>query len=271
MLLAFLRHALDYFLNHRFLYRLPTVFTSGSHLEDMDERWNMRLSEPKLSRVIVLGEKTSAALDHLGELELEGLKNMTFDTFRWKRVELLSEDRQALEMAFNNSMEFARQPEGWLVLEGPHGCGKTHLAVAIANHYIKEGKTPMFMLVIDLLDHLRSTFSPDSKVSYDELFEKVKKAPLLILDDLGGHSTTPWAQEKLYQIINYRYNGKLPTVFTTVSRDELEERICSRLDDHSLTIFTPPLTVPYYRNEYGQERKTNFLPQRRRGTRPQRE
>ncbi len=256
------REKLDQIINHRFNQRLPTVFTTALRLEELDERWNTRLTEPKLSQVIALGERASTTLEHVGELELELLKDKTFENFRWKRAELLYEERQALEMAYNSAVEFAKQPEGWLVLEGPHGCGKTHLAAAIANYRLKEGKPAMFMFVPDLLDHLRSTFSPDSKISYDELSESVKKAPLLILDDLGGHTTTPWAQEKLYQIVNYRYNAKLPTVFTITSREDLEERIRSRLDDHSLTVFTPPITKPYYQNDYAPEKKPGPPPQR---------
>ncbi len=56
--------------------------------------------------------------------------------------------------------------------------------------------------------------------------------PLLILDDLGAHNSTPWAQEKLFQILNHRYNGRLPTVITANQRlEELDPRIASRLAD----------------------------------------
>ena len=61
----------------------------------------------------------------------------------------------------------------------------------------------------DLLDHLRATFAPGSDVSYDELFETVAIAPLLVLDDLGTQSSTQWAQEKMFQILNHRYNDRI--------------------------------------------------------------
>ena len=66
----------------------------------------------------------------------------------------------------------------------------------------------LFVTVPDLLDHLRSTFSPQSTISYDKLFEQVRKTPLLILDDLGTESATAWAKEKLYQLFNHRYNDR---------------------------------------------------------------
>jgi DNA replication protein DnaC len=109
--------------------------------------------------------------------------------------------------------------------------------------------------VPEFLDHLRATFNPESKVSYDRLFESVKKTPLLILDDFGEQSTTPWAQEKLYQVINYRYNALLPTVITTrCTTDELDSPIISRLIDHKLSVFFK-IMAPDYRTDATSGRK----------------
>ena len=112
------------------------------------------------------------------------------------------------------------------------------------------------MVVPEFLDYLRSAFSPESKISYDRLFEKVKKAPLLVLDDLGEQTTTPWAQEKLYQVINYRYNARLSTVITTRhTMDEIDITISSRMVDAKLS--TPfIITVPDYRGDLPSSPKT---------------
>jgi len=81
------------------------------------------------------------------------------------------------------------------------------------------------------------------------LFEKIKKAPVLILDDFGEQSVTPWAQEKLYQLINYRYNARLATVITTcLSLDEIEGRISSRMVDPSLSLVLN-IMAPDYRGD----------------------
>ncbi len=174
---------------------------------------------------------------------------MTFDNFDWKRLNLPPEPRQNLEMTYCAAMDFAKSPDGWLVLQGVNGCGKTHLAAAIANERLKAGEPVLFVVVPDFLDHLRSTFSPKSEVSYDQLFEEVRNTPLLILDDFGEQSTTPWAQEKLYQVINYRYNERKPTVITTCcSLDEIEDRISSRLADPRISnVFN--ITAPDYRSD----------------------
>ncbi len=85
--------------------------------------------------------------------------------------------------------------------------------------------------------------------SYYQLFESVKNAPLLILDDFGEQSTTPWAQEKLYQVINYRYNARLSTVITTrCSLDEIESPISSRFVDHKNSLIFH-IVAPDYRGD----------------------
>ena len=239
------KEKLEQLLNHRFNTRLATVITSDVPLERMDERLRGHLSDNEFCQIWAVDKKF--LLESQDGLELELLRNMTFDNFDHKRLELPSEQRQNLRQAFNLAVEFARSPEGWLIFQGINGCGKTHLAAAIANYQLAHGKPVYFVVVPDLLDHLRSTFSPDSKISYDEFSEKLKGVPLLILDDFGEQSATPWAQEKLYQLINYRYNARLPMVVTTcLSLEEIETRISSRMVDPKLSVVFN-ITAPDYR------------------------
>ena len=251
--------------NHRFTARLPTVVNvaAGVSLDELAEKWRTRLSDPGLSQVYLLEARKPSVLDYSGILSLELLKNMAFDNFDCKRVNLPLEQRQNLEHAFQLARKFAESPEGWLIFQGENGCGKTHLAAAIANYRLKRSYPVSFVIVPDFLDHLRSSFGPESKVNYDELFERVKNAPLLILDDYGEHSSTPWAQEKLYQLINYRYNARLPMVVTMCcSLDELDERerrVSSRLLDLRLsTVYY--ISAPDYRADHTQSRKTRASP-----------
>jgi DNA replication protein DnaC len=92
----------------------------------------------------------------------------------------------------------------------------------------------------------------------------VKTAPLLILDDFGEHSSTPWAQEKLYQLINYRYNSRLPTVVTmccSLDDEEIESRIGSRLADPKISLVFN-ITAPDYRTDRSTAKRAR-LNQRR--------
>ncbi len=248
------KEKLDQLLTYRFNSELPTVIVTITPIEQLDERLQTRLTDPKLCQTYVLEEKPSLP-DYTGGLELELLKSMTFEKFDYKRVNLPLEQRENLEHAFREALNFAQSPEGWLVLQGVNGCGKTHLAAAIANYRLQASKPALFVVVPEFLDHLRSAFSPESRVSYDQLFERTKKAPLLILDDFGEQSTTPWAQEKLYQVINYRYNARLPTVITTTcSLDEIENPISSRLADPRLSLVLN-IMAPDYRTDLRSSQK----------------
>lgn len=181
--------------------------TACECLQDERARWNIQ------------------SLEHLSALD--AFRDRTFENFD-------SKVRGAVD-AYQEVRKYARDPYGWLVLHGGFGCGKTHLAAAIANHAVKQLIPVLFAVVPDLLDHLRATYAPTSTVQYDEMFEGVRSTQLLVLDDLGTESSTPWAQEKLYQLVNYRYNYRMPTVFTTNRRiDSLDDRIRSRLGDQAL-------------------------------------
>ena len=105
----------------------------------------------------------------------------------------------------------------------------------------------MFVFVPDLLDFLRAAFNPASTLSLDERFEQVKKAELLVLDDLGAQSATTWASEKLFQLINYRYVARLPTVFTIATDNlPLETRFHARVFDPGRSREIQ-ITAPAYR------------------------
>ncbi len=163
--------------------------------------------------------KKSSNLDHF--------RGLTFENFN-PRVPKTKE-------AYEASLRFAQDPSDWLLFIGGYGCGKTHLAGAIANDALNKRVPLYFAVVPDLLDYLRATFDPNSEASYDERFDAIRNVPLLILDDLGTENSKPWAREKLYQIINHRYNAKLPTVITTNNDlDSLDGRIRSRLLDRQL-------------------------------------
>ena len=232
---AWAKEKLEQLLNHRFNTRLATVITTDVPLERIDERLRGRLTDGEFCQVWTI--EPASPLESRSSLELQLLRSMTFESFDHKRMDLPPDQRENLRMVFRGAEGFARSPEGWLIFQGVNGCGKTHLAAAIANYRLVQGKSVLFVVVPELLDHLRSTFSPDSRISYDEFFEKLREAPLLILDDFGEQSATPWAQEKLYQLINYRYNARLPTVITTcLSLEEIEPRISSRMVDPSISL-----------------------------------
>ena len=234
------REKLFQILNYRYVNHLPLVVTTNLALEEIDGRIRSRLSDPgSVDRIYVQAPDYRRPLDDSTQHELSSLElhaNQTFGNFNLRKGEKLPADQQeSLQAAFDATQAFAEAPEGWLVLMGRYGCGKTHLAAAIANYRAGQGFPAMFIVVPDFLDHLRATFNPSSSTTYDRRFEEVRSAPLLILDDLGTQATTPWVREKLYQLFNHRYNAVLPTVITSADApDDIDPRLRARMEDRRL-------------------------------------
>jgi DNA replication protein DnaC len=247
-------------INYRYINKLPLVITTNLSLDDVEARFRSRLSDRELvTDVRINAPDYRRPLDDTGHPELSSLAMMgskTFGSFEDRTGDGLPPDSmKSLQKALKVAHTYAERPKGWLVFMGSYGSGKTHLAAAIANYRARLGDPPLFIMVPDLLDHLRATFSPNSSVAFDRRFDEIRTAPLLILDDLGTQSMTPWVREKLYQLFNYRYNAELPTVITTSdSMDEMDARIRSRLLDGKLcTVYA--LNVPSYHGNRNKKQR----------------
>ncbi len=238
--------------NYRYNAQLPTVITTNLELESIEIRIRSRMVDPGLVQILHIAapDFRRAGVDQdqseLSTLSLHGDKLL--DNFSLRERELPRGQVDNLRRALDTAVSFADSPQDWLVFNSiGYGNGKTHLAAAIANYVTKQGEPVLFIGVPDLLDHLRGTFNPASGVRYDKLFHEIKTASLLILDDLGTESATAWAREKLYQLFNYRYNARLPTVITTATPvDEIDPRLATRMLDGSRCTFFL-LEVPSYR------------------------
>jgi len=248
------REKLYQIINYRYIKKMPTVVTTNLALKEIDDRISSRLQDREL--VIRIQIDAPDFRNPLQEGNISPISSLahisdhrTFDQFSDRKTERLHPDEQkSLDKAFMAAQQFAEKPKGWLVLMGAYGTGKTHLAAAIGHYRLAMGDDPIFSVVPDLLDHLRATFSPTSTISYDSVFSQVRTANLLILDDLGTQNATPWAREKLYQILNYRYETRLPTVITTsATLEEIDPRIRSRMLDERVCklykIIIPPFQV----------------------------
>jgi DNA replication protein DnaC len=190
-----------------------------------------------------------------------------------------------LEQAKLVTEAFARDyPTGsdtGLLLMGPCGAGKTHLAVSALRQIVLRGHTGLFYDYRELLKEIQGSYNPESQTSELGVLEPVLTADVLLLDDLGASKPSPWALETVGHILNSRYNERRITLLTTnyldrddvpastsnprsarlpsgqavsaAREDSLEERLGKRIRSRLFEMCrTVELTAPDYRREVRQ-------------------
>ena len=114
------------------------------------------------------------------------------------------------------------KPKG-IYLNGSFGSGKTYLIAALFNEMAKKGEKSILVYYPKLLRNLKASFGID----YDEQYELVERAPLLLLDDIGAENCSNWSRDEvLGPILQYRMENHLPTFFTSnLTLSELEKSL----------------------------------------------
>ena len=127
--------------------------------------------------------------------------------------------------AFAQSAEPGKEPCA-LVLTGPVGVGKTYAGYAVLNALIQRGLPGVAETVPNVLDTLRATQLSEKG---HELLHALQQIPALLLDDLGAHRDSAFVLERLFMVINQRYNEMLPTIVTMngVEQDFMREESLS--------------------------------------------
>lgn len=125
-----------------------------------------------------------------------------------------------------------RMPSGQnLILLGPTGSGKTSFAYAVAKEMYCGGAKVKIWQAADLMEKLRP-----SNDNAQTVLASAKDSKLLVLDDLGSEKESEWTEERLFYIIDHRWQWGLPTVVVSnlteqALKERLSDRVYSRLLD----------------------------------------
>lgn len=128
------------------------------------------------------------------------------------------------------------------------GSGKTMMAVGIANELIYEKQIQVkFATSLQILNEIKSTWDKNrNQISESKLMDFLSTTETLIIDDFGVEKFRDWIDDKLYNVINNRYNEKKITIFTSNSgleRLKYDERIINRIKERTFQIPFPEESV----------------------------
>ena len=189
------------------------------------------------------------------------LKNANLSTrFGQRRLDNFVPVNDSTEAALEKCKAWCEQDHSdgvGLILAGPVGTGKTHLAAGILNQWLDAGVLGTFGLTSDIFGEIREAIQDNSGKSADQIIAELAKTPLLIFDDFGSSKATEFQAATLFRIQNARYENLLPTIITTnltapEIRDFLGSRIYSRLQE---VCYWVPVEGDDYRKKIADERK----------------
>jgi len=131
---------------------------------------------------------------------------------------------QSLKNAKLQTQGFVRDYPGsaekGLLLIGPSGVGKTHLAVASLKELIRRGHGGLFCDYRELLKEIQASYNPQSESTEMKILEPIRNAEILVLDDLGASKPSAWVLDIIGLVLNARYNERRVTILTTNYSDE---------------------------------------------------
>src|ERR1700738_2381007 len=119
--------------------------------------------------------------------------------------------------------DYPGSAEKGLLLMGPSGVGKTHLAVAALKELIRRGHNGIFCDYRELLKKIQASYNPASESTEMGILEPVRTAEVLVMDDLGASKPSAWVLDIIGLVLNARYNERRVTILTTNYFDEVPD------------------------------------------------
>lgn len=170
--------------------------------------------------------------------------NKTVSDFEWGKYAGydITTIRTFVSNYINEFESFQKRGMGIYIYSGTKGSGKTLLASIILNEISKRyAVNTKFATVLDFIEITKKGFNDSG-----EEVKKIYEAAVLVLDDLGVQMSKEWIESSLYQLLNYRYNNKLVTIYTSNIRYtdmKIDDRIVDRIDATSYLISIPEVPV----------------------------
>ena len=133
---------------------------------------------------------------------------------------------------FYDDFKSGKQTKG-LYLSGSFGSGKTYILSALLNELSKLNYSCIIVYYPELLRSIKESFNSDD---YNERINEIKKCDLLLLDDIGAETTTPWNRDEILgTILQYRMDNKKATLFTSnLNIKELENHFITSNKDEEV-------------------------------------
>ena len=133
-----------------------------------------------------------------------------------KEIDVKDKNRHsAIKWIQNFIKSYEKNPyQKGLYLYGNFGVGKSYFISALFNELAKKDVKSVIVFWPDFLRSLKFSVGNDykNKAEFMEKYEKVRKAPLLLIDDIGAEVTTEWGRDEIFcPLVQYRMEQKLPT------------------------------------------------------------
>lgn len=177
----------------------------------------------------------------------------SLDTFRPKQSRSL---RMFLNFARKYVENYSENNSKGLYICGSTGIGKTHLAIGVLKALMAKGHPGVFYNLVDLFDAIRASYDPQkppaaSQARIAELLDR----QVLVLDDFGMGKSTSWATDRLYAMINRRYQECKTLILTSnLSLKALRQRVEPALYSRIMSLCTPvEITGEDFRNPTPEE------------------
>jgi DNA replication protein DnaC len=147
----------------------------------------------------------------------ENYRHASFETFHLPQDNPTAQRGLADVMLAVNAFTrgYPNNPKPGLLLVGPPGTGKTHLAIAALRLLLSRGHEGIFFDYQNLLERIRAGYSEALGTSSREAYRIALEVEVLLLDDLGAHRVTDWVEDTVTSIVTYRYNHRKPVIATT--------------------------------------------------------